>query len=615
MFGQLGGHDGAQRRRNGHRAWAMLTGSIAALTAGAALAAAAPTVAAAAPPGTGAGREGPPDGPRGKNQRQPATNDTSTLADYWAESPRHEGPNKGEIIPGSWIVVFKPGTASGKDLARELTNESGGNLKHVYESALQGFASTNISDEKAARLADHPNVLSIERDRVAGAEDTQSPVTWGLDRVDQRDLPLTNSYTDGTEGAGVHAYIIDTGIRRTHAEFTGRMGNGYDAVTAGGSADDCNGHGTHVAGTVGGTTYGVADKSILHPVRVLDCNGSGSHSGVVAGVDWVRANAVKPAVANMSLGGGASSALDTAVTNSIAAGITFAVAAGNSNANACNYSPARTASAITVGATTNTDNRSSFSNWGACLDIFAPGSSITAAWSTGDTATNTISGTSMASPHVAGAAALYLSSNPTATPQSVRDTLVNSATLNKVINPGTGSPNRLLFTASGGTAPPPPPPPPPPAGSNVIVNPGFESGTTGWTQTSSGNYPLISGSKPRTGSYGAWLGGYNSATETIGQTVTVASGGSTLRYWWHMTSSEGTGTAYDYLRVRIYNAVTGALIATPRTWSNVNTRNVWSQDTLSLAAYVGQSIRIVFEGVTDSSVVSSFYIDDVSLGA
>jgi subtilisin family serine protease len=608
MFGQSEGRDGARRRRNSHRAWAVLTGSVVALTAGAAL-------ATAAPPNNDPTREGPPDGPRGKNQRQAATNNTSTLADYWAESPRHEGPNKGEIIPGSWIVVFKPGTANGKDLARDLTNNSGGNLKHVYESALQGFAATNISDDKAARLADHPNVLSIERDRVAGAEDTQSPVTWGLDRIDQRDLPLSNSYTDGTEGAGVHAYIIDTGIRRTHAEFTGRMGNGYDAVTAGGTANDCHGHGTHVAGTVGGTTYGVADKAILHAVRVLDCNGSGSNSGVIAGVDWVKINAIKPAVANMSLGGGASSALDTAVTNSIAAGISFAVAAGNSNANACNYSPARTANAITVGSTTNTDNRSSFSNWGTCLDIFAPGSTITAAWSTSDTATNTISGTSMASPHVAGAAALYLSANKTATPQVVRDTLVNSATLNKVISAGTGSPNRLLFTGSGGQTPPPPPPPPPPPGSNVIVNPGFENGTTGWIQTSSGGYPLISSSKPRTGSFGAWLTGYNSATETIGQTVTVASGSSTLRYWWHMTSSESTATAYDYLRVRIYNAATGALIATPRTWSNTSVRNVWSQDTLSLAAYVGQSIRIVFEGVTDSSVVSSFYIDDVSLGA
>jgi subtilisin family serine protease len=608
VFGEFDGRNGARHRRNGHRAWAVLTALIAALTAGAAL-------ATAAPPSNDPTREGPPDGPRGKNQRQAATNNTGTLADYWAESPRHEGANKGEIIPGSWIVVFKPGTANGKDLARDLTNNSGGNLKHVYESALQGFAATNISDAKAARLADHPNVLSVERDRVAGAEDTQSPVTWGLDRIDQRDLPLSNSYTDGTEGAGVHAYIIDTGIRRTHAEFTGRIGNGYDAVTAGGTANDCNGHGTHVAGTVGGTTYGVADKVTLHAVRVLDCNGSGSNSGVIAGVDWVRANAIKPAVANMSLGGGASSALDTAVSNSIAAGITYAVAAGNDNANACNYSPARTANAITVGATTNTDNRSSFSNWGTCLDIFAPGSSITSAWMSSDTATNTISGTSMASPHVAGAAALYLSSNTTASPQAVRDTLVNSATLNKVISPGTGSPNRLLFTASGGTAPPPPPPPPPPPGTNVIVNPGFENGTTGWIQTSSGGYPLISTSKPRTGSFGAWLAGYNSATESIGQTVTVASGSSTLRYWWQMTSSEGTATAYDYLRVRIYNGVTGALIATPRTWSNTSVRNVWSQDTLSLAAYVGQSVRIVFEGVTDSSIVSSFYIDDVSLGA
>ena len=437
-------------------------------------------------------------------------------------------------------------------------------------------------------------------------------MTWGLDRIDQRDLPLNNSYTDGTEGAGVHAYIIDTGIRATHAEFTGRIGNAYDAVTAGGTANDCNGHGTHVASTVGGTTYGVADKVTLHAVRVLSCAGSGSNAGVIAGVDWVSRNAIRPAVANMSLGGGISSALDTAVSNAIASGITFVLAAGNDNQNACNYSPARTASAITVGATTNTDARASYSNYGTCLDLFAPGSNITSAWISSDSATNTISGTSMASPHVAGAAALRLAATPTATPQQVRDAIVNSATAGKVVNPGTGSPNRLLFTNSGSPEPPPPPPPPPPA-SNLLVNPGFESGNTGWIQSSSGGFNLIDSTKPHSGSYGVWAGGYNAATETINQTVTVPTNAK-LSYWWHMTSTESTSVAYDYLRVRLYDASTGALLTTLRTWSNTAARNVWSQDTLSLAAYAGKSVRVHFAVSTDSSVVSSFYIDDVSVG-
>ncbi|HET9530168.1 MAG TPA: S8 family peptidase, partial [Blastocatellia bacterium] len=274
---------------------------------------------------------------------------------------------------------------------------------------------------------------------------TQNNPPWGLDRIDQRDRPLSATYTYTRNGAGVNVYIIDTGIRRTHTQFGGRAVIGFDAINDGRNTSDCNGHGTHVAGTVGGSTFGVAKGVRLFAVRVLNCSGSGSTSGVVAGVNWVTSNHIKPAVANMSLGGGASSSIDTAVNNSINAGVTYAVAAGNSNQNAANFSPARVSAAITVGSSTINDARSSFSNFGSVVDIFAPGSSIQSAWWTSDTATATLSGTSMASPHVAGVAARILQGSPGASPATVRNTIVNDATLNRLSGIPSGTANRLLF--------------------------------------------------------------------------------------------------------------------------------------------------------------------------
>jgi subtilisin family serine protease len=265
-----------------------------------------------------------------------------------------------------------------------------------------------------------------------------------LDRIDQRDLPLNTTYNYNNTGADVRAYIIDTGIRTTHNEFGGRATWGTN--TAGGPDDDCHGHGTHVAGTVGGSTYGVAKGVSLVAVKVLNCAGSGTTTGVISGINWVAANGIEPAVANMSLGGGASTALDNAVNNAVASGITFAVAAGNSSADACNYSPARAGNAITVGATTSTDARASYSNFGGCVDIFAPGSGITSAWKNSNSAKKTISGTSMATPHVTGVAALYLQGHPSANPGTVAGALTSSASTNKISNPGSGSPNLLLFT-------------------------------------------------------------------------------------------------------------------------------------------------------------------------
>ena len=354
-------------------------------------------------------------------------------------------------IENSYIVVLDDSVIGERGrfsiapyVASELAGTHRGQLKHVYQHAINGFA-VEMSAEDAERLSNDFRVAYVEEDGVVTTSATQSNPPWGLDRIDQRARPLNAIYTFNWTGAGVFAYVIDTGIRTAHTQFGGRAANVFDAF--GGNGQDCNGHGTHVAGTIGGSTYGVAKSVNLRGVRVLNCSGSGSNSGVIAGVDFVRLNRQNPAVANMSLGGGISSALDTAVNNLSNSGVAIAVAAGNSNgANACNFSPARAANAITVGSTTSTDARSSFSNIGSCLDIFAPGSGILSAWSTSNTATATISGTSMASPHVAGVAALYKQANPSASAATIRNAIVNGATTNVVTNAGTGSPNRLLYS-------------------------------------------------------------------------------------------------------------------------------------------------------------------------
>jgi subtilisin family serine protease len=332
--------------------------------------------------------------------------------------------------------------------ASEKVTALGGSIHQTYRHAVRGFAAT-LSPSAVAQLRTDPNVAYIEADSTVTVTATQTNPPWGLDRIDQRNRPLSRSYTYNTTGSGVTSYIIDTGIRASHQQFGGRAVSGYTAINDGRGTTDCNGHGTHVAGTVGGSTYGVAKGTRLVAVRVLSCTGSGSNSGVIAGVDWVTGNhqAGRPATANMSLGGGASTALDSAVSRSISDGVTYVVAAGNSNANACNSSPARVRAAITVGSTTSSDARSSFSNVGSCVDLFAPGSSILSAWYTSNTATNTISGTSMASPHVAGAAARYLQSNTSASPATVSNAIVSNATTGVVSNPGSGSPNRLLYVA------------------------------------------------------------------------------------------------------------------------------------------------------------------------
>jgi subtilisin family serine protease len=354
-------------------------------------------------------------------------------------------------VPQDFIVVLDDSfTGSVPAVAEEHARATNGRVGFIYEHALKGFV-LRIAPAAAEQLArrDH-RIAFVEADAPVEAFATQSPVTWGLDRIDQRNRPLSNSFTYTATGSGVTAYIIDTGIRYSHNDFGGRAVFGYDAL--GGNGSDCNGHGTHVAGTVGGATYGVAKAVRLVAVRVLNCSGSGTTSGVIAGVNWVTGNhtAGTPAVANMSLGGGASSALDTAVRNSIADGVSYAVAAGNGNVlgqaqNACNYSPARVAEAMTIGATDSSDRKASWSNYGSCVDWFAPGVSITSAWYNSNTATRTISGTSMATPHTAGVAAQYLQVNRTASPATVRNTLYNDTTKGIVTSANTAN-NHLLFT-------------------------------------------------------------------------------------------------------------------------------------------------------------------------
>jgi subtilisin family serine protease len=351
----------------------------------------------------------------------------------------------------SYIVVLRDSVANPAAVAQQHAARFGGTVSHVYSHALKGYSLT-LPSAAVSALAQAPGVAYVEPDGVVTADTTQSGATWGIDRIDQRSLPLSGTYTYTATGSGVTAYIIDTGIRFTHTQFGGRAVKGIDEVTPGGSAADCNGHGTHVSGTVGGSTYGVAKSVRLVAVRVLDCGGSGSTSGVVAGVDWVTGNhaAGAPAVANMSLGGGASTSLDTAVNNSINDGVSYAIAAGNGDIfgnpqNACNYSPARVAAAMTISATNSTDTKASWANYGNCVDWFAPGVSITSAWYSSDTATNTISGTSMATPHTAGVAALYLQGNRGASPATVRTALYNLTTKSIVKSSNTVN-NHLLFT-------------------------------------------------------------------------------------------------------------------------------------------------------------------------
>ncbi len=469
--------------------------------------------------------------------------------------------HKADKIENSYIVVLDDAVVGPKGLysiapyiAQDMAANYKGQLKHIYQHALNGFA-IEMTEAQAEAMSQDYRVKFVEEDGPVRATTTQSGATWGLDRIDQRDRPLNGTYVYTPTGAGVHVYIIDTGIRRTHTQFGGRAVIGFDSIGDGQNTNDCNGHGTHVSGTVGGSTYGVAKGVTLHAVRVLDCQGNGTDSTVIAGVDWVTANRITPAVANMSLGGGASTALDTSVQNSINAGVTYAIAAGNDyGVDACTESPGRVPAALTVGSTTSTDAKSDFSNIGTCLDLFAPGSSITSSWNTSDTATNTISGTSMATPHVAGVAALYLQNNTNASPATVANAIITTATTNHLTGIGTGSPNRLLYslltTGGGGGAPP--------ACAGGTLYTGSLSGTGSYQYQPSGTYYYSGVSGAHTGCLvgpasgadfdlylqkwngSAWVTVASSTSATSNETINYS--GTSGYYTWQVYSYSGSGS-------------------------------------------------------------------------
>jgi subtilisin family serine protease len=536
------------------------------------------------------------------------------------------GAGQPDVVANSYIVVLKDSAVLSHSVqaqADALTDRFGGEVGFTYDAALNGFSVTT-SERSARQLAAHPAVDYVEHNMMHYVSITQNnPPSWGLDRIDQRNLPLNNVYEFPTTASNTNIYVLDTGVRLTHNDFGGRAFTGFDAITSGGSASDCHGHGTHVAGTTAGNAHGVAKGARVFAVRVLSCTGGGTTAQIVAGINWVTNNHIKPAVANMSLGGGGNNTtMNNAVANSINAGVSYAIAAGNSSANACNFSPALVPAAITVGSTQQNDARSSFSNFGTCLDIFAPGTGITSAWFTSNTATNTISGTSMASPHAAGVAALILSANPTWTPAQVRNQMVADATTNVVGGAGTGSPNRLLFVNNGGA---PPPPPPPPGG--TIYQDSFET-STGWSltgnatagifergvpqATSSGGVNLQVGSVPH-GSLvavtGAAAGGSAGVNDVDGGGTIITSpsislpgsGDVNLVYEWTFAHLNNATNA-DFFRVSIISGGSTTVVHNVLGAAS-NRSGSWSTANISLNQFRGQSVQIRVE-VADNATAS-----------
>ena len=474
-----------------------------------------------------------------------------------------------QAAPDRYIVVFKQSVVDVDGETERMTRGSGSRVHFTYSRVLKGFAAS-IPAAALDGIRRNPNVEYIEADGVAHAIATQSnPPSWGLDRIDQGPLPLNQSYTYNNDGSGARVYILDTGIRYTHSQFGGRAVTGRDFVSNDDVSEDCHGHGTHVAGTVGGNTTGVAKQTTLVGVRVLGCDGRGSYAGIIGAVDWVTAQQAsfptKRFVGNMSLGGGLSTSLNTAINNSVNAGVVWAVAAGNDYAtNACTLSPASASGALTVGSTSSNDARSDFSNIGSCLDLFAPGSGIYSSTYNGDNTYASWSGTSMATPHVAGVAALYRTANPAATAAQVNSAIVGGATPNVVTDAGTGSPNRLLNSLVAGNAPSQPPTNSPPTASFTYSCTGLTcnfNGTGGDTDGSVVSYAWNFGDLTTSGAEDPTKTYASGGTRTVSLTVTDNGGAQT-------TTSQQVTTTAPQGTVSIATLVAGA------DWKNAS-RKQW----------------------------------------
>lgn len=510
-------------------------------------------------------------------------------------------------IPDHYIVVFKLAVADVDQTVDDISKRQNVVARNRYKHAIRGFAA-RLSPSQLEALRNDSRVDYIEQDQTATVVATQLNATWGLDRTDQRTLPLNTTYTYNHNGAGVDVYILDTGIRQTHVDFGGRAITGYDAITPGGAADDMNGHGTHVAGTIGGSTYGVAKGVRLIAVRVLGANGSGAYSQIIAGVDWVTGHhTTRPAVANMSLGGPVSSALDYAVRNSIADGVTYCVAAGNSTVDASTKSPAHVAEAVTVGATDRYDRFASFSNFGAIVDLLAPGVGITSDYYTSNTAVVSMSGTSMAAPHVAGAAAVYLAANPGATPAQVQTGLIASATGGLVTSVPYGTPNRLLYSMTSTTVVTPPTAPTllsPANGAASMVSPV----TVSWNaSTGASSYRVQVSTVPEFTTLTADRPG-------LATTSTSLSGlAASTTYHWRVNAENSTGTS-AWSAVRSFTTAAGARPNAPTLASPVNgANNVPRTATLRWNASTGAtSYRVQ---VSTSSAFSTMIADRSGLTA